>query len=220
MLKFETTEVPAGLENYYESTGTGYRLKVEGAVPVAELDEQKNKLKEFRENNIALTRKNDELARFEQMFQSGEFSSEKISAKIDEQAKLKALEIKAAYDRDIQENTEKLNGVQEALRKTLLDAAVTKAAIGHGVAESALPDVFTRAKDAFTVLDGKLKASSTSLDENGSELTVESWMKKLVKDAPHFFNSSRGSSKSSKVIGSTQMSAIDKIRAGRLAMTK
>lgn len=219
MLKYETTEVPQGLDEYYEKTDSGYRLKVEGVVPA---DEHKSKVNEFRDSNIQLKRKVDDLTRYEQMFQSGDLSSEKLAAKIDEQARIKAADMKAAFNREIADRDQKLNGVQAALHKTLIESTVSQAAVSHGVVDGGLSDVFNRAKSVFTVVDGELRASK--IGEDGKDLTVDAWMKQLVKEASFLFAPSRGSGTkqiSQGSVGSGRvMSPADYIAQGRMAQAK
>lgn len=217
MIKFETTEVPAGLEAYYEEVDGTFRLKVEGAVPSTEYEKTKNSVKEFRDNNIALKKQVAELARFEQMFQSGDFSSEKLNKKIEDQALLKAAEMKTAYEAQIAELTTKLTGTSTSLEKIVRDNAVTKAAISHGVSETALEDVYARARSAFTVVDGQLAPVNGILDAKLKPLTVDAWMASLSETAPHLFNASRGAgaSKTTRPIQQpSSMTPVDKISAG------
>jgi hypothetical protein len=218
MLKFETNEIPAGLESYYEDTGTGvFKLKVDGVVPVSEAEQHKSKLKEFRDTNINLKKQVEELARFEQMFKSGEFSSEKLSAKIEEQALVKAAEMKAAYEQQVAELTEKLTGTSTKLEQIVRDNAVSAAALKHGVSETALEDVHARAKAAFKVVDGELVAADGVLDAKGKALTVDGWMAALAEKAPHLFNASRGAgaTKPNRPVPAVEKkSAVDLISAG------
>lgn len=218
MLKFETNEIPTGLESYYEDAGNGvFKLKVEGVVPATEHEKVKGSVKEFRDNNITLKKQVEDLARFEQMFKSGEFSSEKLNAKIEEQALTRAAEMKAAYEAQLQSLNEALSKSTGQLEHIVLTNEVSKAALKHGVSETAIEDVHARAKAAFKVVDGVLTAADGSLDAKGNKLTLEGWMTSLADKAPHLFNPSRGAAgqKPGKPIQTLERkSAIDLISAG------
>ncbi len=193
MLRFETNEVPAGLEAHYEDAGNGiYRLKVEGVVPTSQFDEQKNKLKEFRDNNTELKRRVDELSSFETMFKSGDFSAEKINAKVKEQASVMSSEMKTAYEAQIAELGASLQTANGRLEKIVLNNAVAAAALKHGVSETALEDVLARAKATFKVVDGELQAADDVRDAKGNPYTMDSWMASLADKATHLFKASSG----------------------------
>lgn len=218
MLKFETNEIPTGLESYYEEAGNGlFKLKVEGAIKASEAEETKTKLGEFRNTNIELKRKVEELARFETMFKTGEFSAEKLNSKIEEQALVKAAEMKAAYEAQIAELTTKLTGTSAQFENIVVNNAISAAALKHGVSETALEDVNARAKAAFKVQDGNLVAADGVLDAKGKPMTVDSWMTTLAEKAPHLFNASRGAGaqKPNRAIPALEKkSAVDLISAG------
>lgn len=218
MLKYETNEVPTGLESYYEDAGNGvFKLKVEGVVPATEYEKVKGSVKEFRDNNIKLKKTVDDLSTFEQMFKTGEFSQEKLTARIEQEALKKAAEMKAAFEERERELSDKLNGTTSRLEQIVVDKAVTEAALKHGVSETALEDVFSRAKTTFTVVDGQLTAKDGALDAKGNKLSVDGWMATLAEKAPHLFKASSGASAAKPgrpVPQETQRSAVDLISAG------
>lgn len=218
MLKYQTNEIPAGLEQYYEDAGDGsFKLKVEGVVPTTEVETHKTKLKEFRDTNIALKKQVDELARFEQMFKSGEFSSDKLNQKIEEQALQRAADMKAAYEASISELNTKLGSASSHLERVVVTNAVSAAALKHGVQETALDDVLARAASTFTAVDGQISAKDGLLDAKGNKLTVDGWMATLAEKAPHLFTASRGAGaqKTGKpVIVGEKKSPVDLIAAG------
>ena len=215
MLKLETNEVPTGLESYYEDAGNGiFKLKVEGAVPVAQLEEVKTKLGEFRNNNVELKKKVDALSQFETMFQSGEFSAEKISSKVETLALQRASEMKTALEQQIAELTNGLQSEKSRVQQIVLSDAVNKAALKHGVSETALEDVLARAKGAFKVEEGNLVPVDPNLDVKGNKPTLETWMASLATAAPHLFQGSRGTGAQKPGKPIQQLSTDDKIRNG------
>ena len=195
MLKLETNEVPEGLEAYYEDTGTGvFKLKVDGAVPANQHSELKTKLSEFRNTNVELKKRVEQLAAFEEMFKSGEFSSDKLQAKVEALALERASQMKAAYDEQLTTLTKTLQGEQSRLANIVMSDAVSKAALKHGVSDTAIEDVLSRARTAFKVEDGQLTAADNNLDAKGNKVTLDSWMAGLATAAPHLFQASRGTS--------------------------
>jgi len=193
MLKLETNEVPAGLESYYEALPTGnFKLKVEGAVPATQYEETKLKLGEFRNNNVELKKRVDQLAQFEEMFKSGEFSSEKLQQKVEALALERAASMKQSYEQQVAELTQGLEAERTRLAQIVMSDAVNKAALKHGVSETALEDVLARARGSFKVEDGQLVAADNNLDAKGNKLTLDSWMANLANSAPHLFQASRG----------------------------
>lgn len=218
MLKYETQEVPTGLEAYYEDAGNGvFKLKVEGAVPAAQLEEQKNKVKDFRDNNTSLKARVEALERFETLFKTGDFSEEKLTAKVKEQAERMAQEMKAALEAEKQGLTEQLTSTTSKLEKIVLNNAVSQAALKHGVSETALEDVYARATTAFKVVDGELQAAEDVLDAKGNKVTLDGWMASLADKAPHLFNASRGAGAKkpgTPVAPSDKKSPVDLIAAG------
>lgn len=218
MLKYETNEVPAGLEAYYEDAGSGvFKLKVEGVVPASQLEEQKSKLKEFRENNVTLKTRVEALERFETMFKTGDFSEEKVSAKVREQAEKMAQEMKATFEEEKRQLAEQLTSTSSKLEQIVLNNAVSQAALKHGVSETALEDVFSRAKATFKVVDGELQTAEDVLDAKGNKVTLDGWMTSLAEKAPHLFNASRGAGAKKPgqpVATAERKSPVDLISAG------
>lgn len=218
MLKYEVNEVPAGLESYYESTTTGtFKLKVEGVVPLSDFSELKNKVNEFRTTNIELKKKNEELSRFEQMFQSGDFSADKINSKVENLALERAAEMKRSYEEQLADLKSKLDTELTRASNLILQDAVTQAALKHGVQETAMEDVLARAKSSFKVEDGKLVPTSNSLDQNGNPFNLDSWMSKLSTTASHLFGPSKGTNAqkvNKPIVQAGKSDNISKISAG------
>jgi alanyl-tRNA synthetase len=222
MLKFETNEIPAGLESYYEATdGGAFRLKVEGVVPVTEHEKVKGSVKEFRDNNIVLKQRVESLARFEELFKNGDFSEEKLSAKVTDQANKIAAEMKTTYEQQLAELQDQLSGTSKKLESVVLTDSVTKAALAHGVSETAIEDVLLRAKTSFKVVDGALTAADGVLDAKGKPLTVDSWVKSLNDKAPHLFKQSRGAGSQGpgKQMSATEKTSMERISAGLAKLT-
>lgn len=86
------------------------------------------------------------------------------------------------------------------LRELLVDAELRSAAVKAGVVPTALDDVLLRGRQVFRLENGE---SVVARGSDGSEifvdeyktqpLTIEAWLGRLAKDAPHLFPQSSGS---------------------------
>jgi hypothetical protein len=224
MLKYQTNEVPEGLEQYYEDNGDGsFVLKVEGVVSAAEFNEQKNKVKEFREKNTELLKKQSTLDAMEGIFGEGGLKPADIESKINKiaQERAQALAdnaVKAAQER-VKELETGLNTKTQKLSQLMLGEAVQKAGQKHGVIPTAYDDVLRRAQYDFEVTDDGLKFKQEKLDAEGKPYTVESWMAEQAQAAPHLFAQSQGTgaarpAKSGVVNNNSQRSASELIESG------
>lgn len=214
-LDYKVTEVPEGLESYYKETDTGFVLDVEGVIDSEEFnalkteaEDHKKKVKEFRDRNIALQKQ------VEKNTTQSTSSDDQTPPNIDELINDAVREMKAEMDQIRTESSQ----YKSQLEEVVLSDRVKDIAIRHGVYETALPDVVTRARSVFTVKDGKpVPVDKKARDENGELYTPDTWLKKLQEDAPHLFKSSSGSGAQSPVNGSTRnapRSSVEKITAG------
>lgn len=203
-----------------------YYLNVEGVV-------NKDKLDEFRNNNIELTNK---VKKFEtdfkdvdpkkykelvKMEQDGRFSG-KTNEEIDKIIQERVSNMRTELETQIAELT-KVKDVQASqLSVLLVDNVVRDAASKNGVAGPATDDILLRAKSVFKLVDGK----PVPHDERGnviygtdgtSPMSVGAWVSSLKKVAPHLFQQSTGSGAPGGRPGSANtenLSSLDKIRVG------
>ena len=211
-LQYEINEAPAAeVASLYKQTESGsYVLDVEGVIPATKFQEvetkykdTETKLKEFRENNIALRKE------LEQKSGSG--------VNIEALLETHVAEMKTNYSSQIQALAEQKTQLEQHLERVVLSDGVKEAAIKYGVLESALPDVLSRAKDTFTVKDGKPVPKAKLIDKEGNPMGVTNWIQSLAETAPHLFAQSRGSGAQKTIkAGSVQRerSTDDKIAAG------
>lgn len=214
-LQYRVEEVPEGLESYYKETAEGFVLDVEGVAPQSELEaikteaeESKKKVKEFRQHNIALRKQVE--------------ASSKIETKDGDSGEPPNIEnlIEDAVSEmknKLSETADERNILRSQLEEVVLSDKVKDIAVKHGVFESALPDIVTRAKAVFTVKDGKPVPMKESRDENGELLSPESWMKKLEEDAPHLFKPSTGSGAHRPVSGMRSPKGEERSSAQKIA---
>lgn len=193
--KKDVSDLDESVKQFYshDSEAGGYFLDVKGAV-------SKERLDEFRNNNIELNKQMDELRtkanRFDQiggedlerlkkMKESGQkpYNDEDINAKVNE-AVTKERE-------KFQDTEKKLSAYQEILKDSVLENNILKQATEFGVSKHAFEDVKNRAKGKFTLDFEKQQVVPASSDDK--DLTIKDWMGQLQESAPHLFNTSEGS---------------------------
>ena len=196
----------------------------------------KSKVDEFRDNNIALT---------EKVKAFGEWTPEAIAelqskhdeqaiqlenaGKVDEVTVNNLVEKRVATMRDEYETKEKNlvntnNELTSKLNDIMITGDVHKASVKHKVSPSGMTDVLLRAKTVFKMEDGR----HVAYDEYGEKqygpdgttpLTVDDWVKSLIKTSPHLFEASvTGGLKDGKKPGfkgdTSKMKPMDKISHG------
>lgn len=190
----------------------GYFLNVKGAV-------SKERLDEFRNNNIELNKQLDDLRtkanrfdqiggedfeRWKKMKDSGQkpYSDDDLNAKVNKAVE-KEREKYKGYENQ-------LSAYQELLKDSVLENNILKQAQEYGVSKHAFEDVKNRAKGKFT-LDFE-KNSIVPASDDDKDLTIKDWMGQLQESAPHLFNTSEGSSApgSKKTSKTTDYSKMDK----------
>lgn len=179
-----------------------FYLNVEGVVA-------KEKLEEFRENNINLVKERDTAVSTLKNFEGVDPAKYKSLVKMEQDGKLKTNEeidkiigervgtMKTEYETTIDGLT-KTNGIQASqLNVLLVDNVVRDAANKGGVMGAAVDDILLRAKTIFKLVDGK----PVPHDDRGNvlygtdgttPLTVVGWVGSLKKTAPHLFPTSQG----------------------------
>jgi len=195
MLKFETDNVPAGLEEYYaqdEASGK-FKLKVEGVVPELEFKAVKEKVNAFRNDNIALKRQLEELGDFEAVVGAdGKVTKEGVKNTIETLVQNRVQQMKQTLESQISEREDALRKVSTQLEDVLISDAVKAAALNHAVVSSAIDDVLARARRQFKVQDGKVVSANSAGDASGNPLTIESFVTGLKASAPHLFAKNEG----------------------------
>lgn len=184
-------------ELYVPSNGK-FVLSVEGAVG-------KDKLEEFRTNNIALQQqidkfKNIDPAKHQELLELQRRLQEDELIEKGEVEKLVGLRVgvmKAELEGQINEATTKLTAANQQLGVLLVDNVVKDAAIQNGVHPQAVDDVLLRARGVYSVLDGKPIAKDaegkTVYGADGTTpMSPAEWVGGLKKSAPHLFQGFTG----------------------------
>lgn len=213
-----TVETLDGLEEataaLYKQTEAGYQLDVEGAAP-------KEKVNEFRNNNIDLTTKlNDiettlkglDVGQFKTMFESVqamaqskedtemanaiEAGPDAINTLIEGRAANRA----SAMQTDMTEKLTKSKDTASKYRSQLEDAKITseltRFAAEKGVRSTAVADVLLRGKQVFKLDDDAnvvaMKGDDIVYNKNNEQLTISEYVENLSEEAPHLFEASKG----------------------------
>ena len=198
--KYKTKdEIPAELQSLYVERDGAWILDTEGVV-------EKSKHEEFRTNNIALT---NQLKRFEGIDpdQVRELAAEK--QRLLEERQLKAGEADKVIEarlKTARAEWDKTHNVVVAERDALtgrltaiqIDQAVVTEATKRGLRATALPDITSRARQTFKLVNGVPQAfdgdgQTARMGKDGvSPMTLAEWVDALVSDAPHLFEANAG----------------------------
>lgn len=212
---------------YAQGDNGKFYAQVEGVVP-------KERLDEFRNNNIQLTQKLetygglDPVKAKEALDLVGKIDQKKLldAGKVDEVVAERVKHMRAEFDTELKKREELIGNQSKQLETLIIDSAVNAAAVSAGVLPSAVGDVLLRAKTVFRVKDGAAAAfnekGEVRYDVDGTTpLSIQGWMKSLKKEAPHLFpGSSGGGAHGGRGGGHQDMSKLsptDKISAGLAA---
>ena len=203
-------EIPEEFKDLYEERSGTWRLKLEDPVV------PKGKLDEFRDNNIKLMKKLEELEgklsgvdleeykELKKKVQEHEDKKLIDEGKIDELVQRKAMKIKQSFEDQLKELQKKAEQASKAaelykskLSSTLVDAEVQKAVLSVAKPrEGAINDILLRAKQTWRVTDD---GEVMPFDEKGEliqtdngPLTFRDWAESLVEQAPYLFEGSGG----------------------------
>lgn len=227
MLKYKVNDLNEVAEEHrglYEEKEVGgkkvFILKVEGAV-------DRDRLNEFRDNNITLRKRIEEL---EESYEGIDLSPEEIKeliAKADQIRSSKAkgneeveAEVNARTERLKKEYEAKLNKANEqigSLTQGLTDLTINQSAVAaatkRGLRASAIPDLTNRARVIFKLVDGKPVAvesdgKTVRYGKDATPLTIDEWVEQLTADAPHLFESNSGSGASGSSSGGAGSSKV------------
>lgn len=191
MLPFQTDTPPAGLEEHYEQLDSGgFRLKVEGVVPAADIEGLKKKNSELLAKNKTF---GEELTKFKTIFgEEGITSTEKFNERLNSEVEKRVIDMRNNYEGKLKEWEGSYKKVSSHLENIVLSDAVKSAAAQANIAPTALDDVVTRARGFFQVKDGQLVAKDGVLDKEGQPYNAQTWVGSLQEQAPHLFQKSQG----------------------------
>ena len=202
--KFKTREeIPAELQPLYVERDGAWTLDADGVV-------EKSKLEEFRATNITVMKERDDLAkRFAGIDPDAVHQLTEDKRKLEEAQQLKAGEVDKVIEarlKTARADWDKQHGVVVAERDTLtarltaiqIDQAVVLEATKRGLRATAIPDITSRARTNFKLVNGVPQAfeadgQTARMGKDGlTPMTLAEWVDALVSDAPHLFEANAG----------------------------
>lgn len=200
-LKYQITkldDVPENVRSMYRPEGSVFVLDVDGAVP-------KDRLDEFRNNNIQLQQQLDKLKDIDPVkYRELTVIQQKLEEKelldkgeVDKVVNLRVDQMRTEMQTTIDTQGAQLTAAQAQLNKLLVDNVVKSAALKHGVLAEAVDDVVLRAKSIYSVKDGvptptNEKGEVIYSKDGKTPMPVEEWLTDLKKTARHLFAGSTG----------------------------
>jgi hypothetical protein len=202
--KFKTREeIPTEHAALYVERDGAFVLDADGVV-------EKSKLDEFRNTNVTLMRERDELKqRYEGIDPDEVRKLADEKRKLEEERQVKAGEVdkvidtrlKAArseWDKQHSAVTSERDALHQRLTAIQIDQAVVGEATKRGLRATAIPDIASRARMTFKLVNGVPQAyeadgQSARMGKDGiTPMTMAEWVDALVSDAPHLFESNAG----------------------------
>ena len=196
-------EIPAEDVRLYVERDGGWHVDVD-------LKEEKARLDEMRNNNIALSKR---VAEYEKRFegidpeQVRKLAEEK--QRLEEAQQLKGGEVEKVYEnrikvmradmeKQLSGKTEELSAANAQLTRIQIDQGVTNTASKRGLRLTAIPDITARARSVFRLEKGVPTAfesdgQTVRVGKDGmTPMTLDEWVEQQVADAPHLFESNAG----------------------------
>jgi hypothetical protein len=208
--------VPEALHAEYHQRDGKYHLTVEGMV-------SKDRLSEFRENNVTLKRQLDELSsrfdgidpeKYRELSDRAQRDRDKKlidAGKMEELVAERVSAMKDGYEKQIASFSEREKTVTKQLEGLLIDTAIRDAAAKSGVRPTAIEDVLLRGRTLFQLQDGKavpMADGKPVYGKSGDPMQINEWVSGLTDQAPHLFESSQG--------GGSRGSSGSSVSAGRI----
>lgn len=211
--KFQTREeIPAEHAALYVERDGAFFLDAEGVTDKAKADE-------LRDNNIELRKQIEERdARFEGIDPEAvrQLAAEKL--RLEEEQRLKDGKFQEVLDTrlkaakvDSDKVLTSVTGERDAyfaqLTAIQIDQGVLAAATKRGLRPTAIPDIMSRARMVFKLVNGAPQAfeadgKSVRLGKDGtSPMSLEEWVDAQVSEAPHLFESNAGGGAASNGAG-------------------
>ena len=212
-------EIPAEHAALYVERDGAFFLDAEGVTDKAKADE-------LRDNNIALKKQiEDHTARYDGIdpdefrrlaeekrkleLQAQGHKPEEIDKLVTERLKV----IKADLDKQLLAKATELEVANTRLTTIQIDQGVITVATKRGLRPTALPDITSRARTVFKLVNGAPQAfepdgKTVRYGRDGiSPMTLEEWVDAQVSDAPHLFEANAGGGAASNGAGGAAASA-------------
>lgn len=217
-------DVPEAVRGLYKPDGEEFVLDTEGVVP-------KERLDEFRENNILLQKQLEKLkdidpAKYRELTElQREVEEGKLlkAGKIEEVVNSRVTAMKRALEEERDGYRTRAESSESQLSVLLIDSAVRNEALKLGVVPTALDDVVLRARTVYKMRDGAAvphndKGEVVFGKDGKTPMPMTDWVTALKKTAPHLFANSQGGGAGggtrTGAIDLSKASAVDKINMG------
>lgn len=191
-------QIPAEQSAFYVERDGGWCLDADGAV-------EKSKLEEFRATNVAILKERDDLKkRFEGIDPDAVRQLADDKRKLEEAQQIKAGELDKVWAARLKAELDKVHAPVVAERDALhgrltaiqIDQAVVTEATKRGLRATAIPDITSRARMNFKLVNGVPQAfeadGQTARMGKDGPMTLAEWVDALVSDAPHLFEANAG----------------------------
>ncbi len=196
-------EIPAEHLPFYAERDGAWQLDGDGVA-------DKTKLDEFRANNVALLKQLDEQKkRFEGIDPDAVRTLAEEKRKLEEAQQLKAGEFDKVLETrvravkgDLEGKLTTANAERDALNARLvaiqIDQGVVAVASKRGLRTTAIPDITSRARNVFSLVNGVPTAfendgQTVRVGKDGiAPLTLDEWVSVQAVEAPHLFESNAG----------------------------
>jgi len=196
-------EIPAEDVRLYVERDGAWHVDVD-------LKEEKARLDEMRNNNIALSKR---VAEYEKRFEGIDPDEVRKLAeekqRLEEAQQLKGGEVEKVYEnrikmmradmeKQLSGKTEELSAANAQLTRIQIDQGVTNTASKRGLRLTAIPDITARARSVFRLVKGVPTAfesdgQTVRVGKDGmTPMTLDEWVEQQVADAPHLFESNAG----------------------------
>jgi hypothetical protein len=216
-------DVPEALRELYIEKNGKFHLDVEGVVP-------QDRLREFRDHNIALMKEREELhkklatfgeidpAHYEEMRKRLEELDDKKmmdEGKIEELLNARTERLRTDYDTQIKAYQKKLTDLEgshhtlaDELAKERIDGRLRDVAATTGVRKTALPDLINRGRQVWRLMEGVPVAMQGEQLIYGKDpakpIGMDEWVTSLADEAPHLFEPTSGSGASNQSNGAAR----------------
>ena len=202
-------EIPAELANLYVERDGAFVLDAEGVVEKTKADEMRNHnvdlRKQIEESSRTATEQlkqvQAEKERLELLVQG--HKPEELDRLVGERIK----GLKADWDKQLSTVTGERDSLTSRLTAIQIDQGVLTVATKRGLRPTAIPDITSRARVVFKLVNGApraFEADGTTLrygKDGVSPMTLEEWVDAQVADAPHLFESNAGGGAASNSAG-------------------
>ena len=172
--------------------------------------ELKSKVDEFRNNNVALMKKQEDLEnkfngidleQYKELIKEKQEQKEQgliSEGKIEELLESRTKTMRDEHNATLEQMKNEQNNLNKRLEHLLIDNAVKDSAIKAGVLDTAIDDVILRSQTTFSIKDGQavphdINGNVIFADGTSEPMSVGQWVTKLKESAPHLFKGSTGS---------------------------